>query len=94
MVKKKYDNEFKVLIVELLSSGIKTKQISDDYGLSLSMINRWKREYKLKSGDFSKKKELSLEAQELKVLKKELKNVTMERDILKKAVSIFSKSDL
>jgi transposase len=94
MVKKKYDNEFKVLIVELLNSGIKTKQVSDDYGLSLSMINRWKREYKLKSGDFSKKKELSLEAEELKVLKKELKNVTMERDILKKAVSIFSKSDL
>jgi transposase len=94
MVKKKYDNDFKVLIVELLNSGIKTKQISEDYGLSLSMINRWKREYKLKSGDFSKKKELSLEAQELKALKKELKNVTMERDILKKAVSIFSKSDL
>lgn len=91
---KKYDNEFKVMIIELLNSGIKTKQVSDDYGLSLSMVGRWKREYKLKSGDFSKKKEISLEAQELKVLKKELKNVTMERDILKKAVSIFSKSDL
>lgn len=91
---KKYDNEFKVMIIELLNSGIKTKQVSDDYGLSLSMVGRWKREYKLKSGDFSKKKEISLESQELKVLKKELKNVTMERDILKKAVSIFSKSDL
>jgi transposase len=91
---KKYDNEFKVMIVELLNSGIKTKQVSEDYNLSLSMVGRWKREYKLKSGDFSKKKEISLEAQELKALKKELKNVTMERDILKKAVSIFSKSDL
>jgi transposase len=91
---KKYNNEFKVMIIELLNSGIKTKQVSDDYGLSLSMVGRWKREYKLKSGDFSKKKEISLEAQELKALKKELKNVTMERDILKKAVSIFSKSDL
>jgi transposase len=94
MVKKKYDNEFKVMIVELLNSGIKTKQVSDDYDLGVNMISRWKREYKLKSGDFSKKKELSLEAQELKVLKKELRNITMERDILKKAVSIFSKSDL
>ncbi|WP_085951520.1 IS3 family transposase [Cellulophaga algicola] len=81
---KKYDNEFKVMIVELLNSGIKTKQISEDYDLSLSMIGRWRREYKLKSGDFSKKKELSIEAQELKALKKELKNVTMERDNLKK----------
>ncbi|QVY66861.1 IS3 family transposase [Polaribacter sp. Q13] len=81
---KKYDNEFKVMIVELLNSGIKTKQVSEDYGLSLSMVGRWKREYKLQSGDFSKKKELSIEAQELKALKKELKNVTMERDNLKK----------
>ncbi|MDW5289164.1 IS3 family transposase [Formosa sp. PL04] len=81
---KKYDNEFKVMIIELLNSGIKTKQVSEDYGLSLSMVGRWKREYKLKSGDFSKKKEISIEAQELKALKKELKNVTMERDNLKK----------
>ena len=90
---KKYDNEFKVMIVELLSLGIKTKKVSEDYDLSLSMVGCWKREYKLKSGDFSKKKEISLEAQEFKALKKELKNVMMERDILKKAVNILSKSD-
>ena len=53
---KKYDNEFKVMIVELLNSGIKTKQVSEDYGLSNSLDRIWKREYKLKSGDFSKKK--------------------------------------
>jgi transposase len=58
------------------------------------MISRWKREFSARSGDFSKKKVLSLEAQELKALKKELRAVTIERDILKKAVSIFSKSDL
>ncbi len=91
---KKYDIEFKVMIIEFSNSGIKTKQFSDNYGLSRNMVGRWKPEYKLKSGDFSKKKEISLEAQELKALKKELKNVTKERDILKKAVSNFSKSDL
>ena len=53
----------------------------------------WRREYISKSGDFTKKREVSLQKQELKSLKKELRNVTMERDILKKAVSIFSKSD-
>jgi transposase len=58
------------------------------------MIGRWKREFAARSGDFSKKKVLSIEAQELKTLKKELRDVTIERDILKKAVSIFSKSDL
>tara|TARA_B100000809_G_scaffold118758_1_gene117070 strand:+ start:39087 stop:39254 length:168 start_codon:yes stop_codon:yes gene_type:complete len=53
---KKYDNECKVMIIELLNLGIKTKQVSEDYALSLSMVGRWKREYKLKSVDFSKKK--------------------------------------
>jgi len=81
------------MIVGLLNSGINTKQISLDYDLSLSMIGRWKREYTLKSGDFTKRKELTKEALELKVLKKTLKGVTMERDILKNAVSIFSKND-
>lgn len=52
---KKYDNEFKVMIIELLNSGIKTKQVSNDYDLSLSLVGRWKLEYKLKSGCFSKK---------------------------------------
>ena len=93
MAKQKYENEFKVMIVELLKSGIRTRQISDEYSLDINMINRWRREYKSKMGDFSKRRELSLEEQGLKALKKELGDVKMERDILKKAVSIFSKSD-
>jgi transposase len=93
MARTKYDNEFKVMIVELLNSGIKTSQVSNDYGLNVNTINRWKREYKSRFGDFSKKRILSAEEQELKALKKELRDVKEERDILKKAVSIFSKSD-
>lgn len=34
----KYDNECKVMILELLNSGIKTKQVSEDYGLSRSAL--------------------------------------------------------
>ncbi len=90
---KRYDNELKVTIVELLQSGMKAKQISEDYGVAPSLISRWKKDYEAKSGDFSKKRELTKEEQELKALRKELRDVKMERDILKKAVSIFSKSD-
>jgi len=90
---KKYENDFKVLIAELLISGRTVKEVSEEYGLNDSMIRRWRREYEAKSGDFTKKKELSKEEKELRALRKKLHNVTMERDILKKAVSIFSKSD-
>lgn len=90
---KSYENDFKVLIVELVKSGRSSKEVGDEYGLNANMIRRWVREYEVKSGDFTKKRELSEEEKELKALRKQLDAVTMERDILKKAVSIFSKSD-
>ena len=90
---KVYTNEYKVMIVSLLNSGRKVKEISEEYELNDSMLRRWKREYEAKAGDFTKKRALSSEEVALKVLRKELKDITLERDILKKAVSIFSKSD-
>jgi len=93
MVKKKYDNNFKVMLVDLLKSGRSAKELSSEYDINDGIIRRWKREFEEKSGDFSKKREVSSEELELKSLRKELREVRMERDILKKAVSIFSKSD-
>jgi len=90
---KTYENEFKVMIAELLLSGVKSKQVSKDYDLNPSMINRWRREYEERSGDFTKKHELSDADKKLRALEKELRSVKMERDILKKAVGIFSKSE-
>lgn len=90
---KKYANDFKVLIVELIKSGRSVKEVSDEYGLNASTTRRWRREYESKSGDFTKQRERSHQEIQVKALRKELREVTMERDILKKAVSIFSKSD-
>ncbi|AUS04050.1 IS3 family transposase [Pseudotamlana carrageenivorans] len=81
---KKYDNEFKSMILDLSKSGIPTKQLSEEYGVHTSVINRWKQEYDLKGGDFSKNEPKSKEHQELIALKKELRDVKMERDNLKK----------
>lgn len=90
-MKRHFDIEFKTMIVELLQSGKTTKEVS--HSIQDSAIRRWKREYESKSGDLSKKRELSAEELELKQLKKELQETKLERDILKKVVSIFSKSD-
>ena len=38
---KKYENDFKVMIVELLKSGRKTTEISDEYGLKEGIARRW-----------------------------------------------------
>ena len=41
---KQYENDFKVMVVELLKSGRKTKELSDEYNLSDGIARRWRRE--------------------------------------------------
>lgn len=89
-VRKRYEKEFKKTIIELLSTGQSVKQVCSDYGLKPDIVRRWRREFSDKGG-FGIRKELSEEEKELRLLKRELKDVTEERDILKKAISIFSK---
>ncbi len=78
---KQYAHEFKEMIAELYKSGIKAREISDDYSIHDSMIRRWSREYDSNFGDFSKKKELSIEEKELKDLSKLLKDITAKSEI-------------
>jgi transposase len=92
-MRRHFDNEFKTTIVELLQSGKGVREICEEYNLQDGMIRRWRREYDQKNGDLSKKREPTASEVELKQLKKELRETRLERDILKKAVSIFSKSD-
>ncbi len=92
MKKRSFDLEFKRTIVELVLSGKPVKEVCIEYNLSHSMVNRWKREFSDKSKGLKTVQEFSEEQKELANLRKELREVTMERDILKKAVSIFSKS--
>ena len=92
-MRRHFDNEFKTTIVELLQSGKKVPEICEEYNLQDGMVRRWRREYDQKNGDLSKKREPTASEVELKQLKKELRETRLERDILKKAVSIFSKSD-
>lgn len=83
------------MIVDLLESGQPTKTVSSDYNLDASMIRRWRREYQSDKESFTGKGNPSLSPAEaeLAALRKELAEVKLERDILKKAVRIFSKND-
>ncbi len=92
----KYSKEFKIKAVELSNVRGNTKQIAMELGISADLIYRWRRELEQRpdlafSGNGVK--QLTEDQKELERLRKQLKDVTMERDILKNAVSIFSKSD-
>jgi transposase len=69
MEKKKYDNDFKIMLVALLKSGKTAKSLSEEYNVADGIIRRWKREYEAKSGDFSKKRVVSAQELALKTLR-------------------------
>lgn len=91
MTKKVYNPEFKQTLVSLYESGKTVSELCKEFGVSTASVNRWKHEYGItKSQDETVIQE---DKKRIKVLEKELKDIKLERDILKKAVSIFSKSD-
>ncbi len=72
------------------------KEISEELGVNRFLLYEWRREFDKKGEiSFSGKGKKSLSSQETEIarLKKELKEAELERDILKKAVSIFSTND-
>ena len=93
--RRSYTEEFKKDAVELSFNSDKTiKEIAEDLGISYGNLTRWRREYKQK-GDLAfpgnGNQKLSPEQQKIKELEDKLKEAKLERDILKKAVAIFSK---
>jgi len=89
---KRYDKEFKVEAVRLASEPGNTQAgIERDLGIGQGVISRWKRELH-KDGDqaFPGKGHLKPQDEELRSLKREVERLGRERDILKKAVAIFS----
>jgi transposase len=92
MGKKHIDKEFKIEAVRLASEPGNTQSgIERDLGISQGIISRWKREL-FKDGDqaFPGKGHLKSGDDELRHLKRENERLRRERDILKKAVAIFS----
>ena len=87
-----YEKGFKQTIVELLDNGNSIENVCKEYNLNRSTVYRWKMEYTTETGAFKDEATLAYE-HEIRELKKQLKDAQMERDILKKAVRIFSVSD-
>jgi transposase len=94
--RKKYDKEFKIMAVELMDTDKSVREIAEDLGLSHYLLYEWRRELKKKGEiSFSGQGNKAMTSQEAEIvrLKKHLRDAELERDILKKAVSIFSKND-
>jgi len=72
-----------------LQSGKSIETIAQDLGVSRASLGKWVTQYK-REGDKSFPGSGHVVDEELRALKRELQLVKQERDILKKAVAIFS----
>ena len=94
--RRQFDREFKLMAVNLCHAGKTTSQVAEELDIRPDIVRRWKRELEQHGeGSFSGygNANLTQEQKEIIHLKKELKDAQIERDILKKAVSIFSRND-
>lgn len=90
--RKKYTKEFKEETVRLvISEGRTVASVARGLGVNENLLHKWKLAYKTNGSDaFPGKGNLHPENEEFRKLKRELADVKEERDILKKALTIFS----
>ena len=87
--KKRFDREFKMSAVKMVTEGgHPAAEVARGLGIHPNQLYNWKRKFS-DTGEkaFPGKGHLT----ELSALRRKLREVEMERDILKKAVGIFSK---
>ncbi len=79
---RKYDDEFKQNAVRKIFDGQSVASVSRELGVAESLLHKWKKAKLETSSNLEK---------EVLELKKKLREVEMERDILKKAALIFGR---
>jgi transposase len=90
--RRNYTREFKLEALRLLeTSGKSAPQIERDLGIGKGNLYRWKRKLAADGKDaFPGQGRLVPDQEHIRQLEREIKVLRQERDILKKAVAIFS----
>jgi transposase len=90
---KQYSEEFKRDVLAMVAEGDRSiAQIEGDLDLTAGLVYKWRRRYQVKGEHLQPSEERSEQA-ELRRLKRELAVVKQERDILKKAIQVFSRGE-
>jgi len=88
---KHYEENFKKQIVNIYNQGNHSlRELGDEYGISTSTINGWVRRYN-NTGSFNINDNRTDDEKELIELRKKVKQLEMENDILKQAALLLGK---
>jgi transposase len=82
--RRSYDDEFKASAVQMVANGRSIADVSRSLGINANMLHKWR-------SALSSPLPTSTNQSELERLQRYVKQLEMERDILKKALSIFSR---
>ena len=84
---KKYNSEFKPMIVELYKTGRKVLELSREYGVSEVTIYKWIKQI----SPITTIDDTEITLEEIKRMKQEMLRLQEENEILKKAMTIFAR---
>ncbi len=92
MKRRNFDRSFKIEAVRLVvAEGRKVAGVARELGIGANVLHRWKRQLTDNgSGAFPGKGHQTSEQEELLRLRRENVDLREERDILKKAIAVFS----
>ena len=91
--RRKYDSGSQTEVLKMVAHGKPVAEISQALGIGENLIYRWKSKQRQASSSETKGKNESLDVwQEIENLRRKLQQSEMEREILKKALAIFSRS--
>ena len=90
--RRKFTREYKAEVVRLILDGGKTVgQVSRDLDLTESAVRQWVKQARIDAGQGAPGALTTAERAELVALRREAKQLRMEREILKKAAAFFAK---
>jgi len=84
--RRSYDATFKANILKMNAEGRTVSSLSESFGINENLIYRWK-----KLATKSETSVVTADANETLELRREVQSLKEERDILKKALAIFSR---
>ncbi|MCU7649734.1 transposase [Pseudomonas piscis] len=89
--RRRFPESFKREAVDQVLAGTPLRHVAETLGIAESLLGKWKCQYELQGDDvFPGNGKQRGESAELRRLRQQLAQVTMERDVLKKALAIFS----
>ena len=88
--RRKYDAEFKKEVIKMIESGRSVPEVAQSLGIGNNLIYYWVKRAKKKEITALSQADDSFDEHKA-ALHKRIKELEMERDILKKALGIFSR---